>query len=241
MSKYTNLLSEQIKEDIETYIIENELKPHDALPSERKLAETLDVNRLTLRAALKRLRNEHHIYTIHGKGNFVSPPKIEDDTHNFTSFTTGWSSDGYITSSKVVLFDLIESPLPVCTHLNLSLGEKVYQLRRIRFLNDEPILLETSYIPQKYCPGLEQYNFAVSSLYDTLSNNYHLNLKEIQESMSITALTKEESLYLNGQEEETAFFIKSTTFDNEKPIEYCITVSRAERYMMSSTLKSENS
>lgn len=240
MSKYTNLLSEQIKEDIESYIIENQLKPYDALPSERKLAEHLNVNRLTLRAALKRLRNEHHIFTKHGKGNFISPPKIEDDTHNFTSFTTGWSSDGYTTSSKVVLFELIDAPLPVSTHLNISLGEKVYLLKRIRLLDSEPILLETSYIPQKYCPNLEQYNFETSSLYDTLKKIYHLDLKEIQESIEITSLTKEESIYLNGPEEDTAFFIKSTAFDSEKPVEYCISIGRAERYMMSSKLKSEN-
>lgn len=54
MSKYTNLLNEQMKESLESYIIEHALAPGDALPSERELAENLGVNRLTIRAALKR-------------------------------------------------------------------------------------------------------------------------------------------------------------------------------------------
>lgn len=41
MSKYTNLLNEQMKESLESYIIEHALAPGDALPSERELAENL--------------------------------------------------------------------------------------------------------------------------------------------------------------------------------------------------------
>ena len=52
MSKYINLLSEEVKDKIEAYIIENDLKPYDPLPSERKLAEAFQVNRLTVRSAL---------------------------------------------------------------------------------------------------------------------------------------------------------------------------------------------
>lgn len=237
MSKYINLLSEQVKESIEIYIIENNLKPYDALPSERKLAELLQVNRLTVRSALKRLRNEHHIFTEHGKGNFISPPKIEDDTQKLSSFTEGWSSDGYETSSNVLLFTTIEASLSLSTHLELSLGEELYQLRRIRCLNHKPFLLETSYLPKKYYPNLEQYDFSTQSLYDTMSNIYRFKLTRIEESISITSLTKEESSLLNTKEKDTAFCIKSTTYDKENPVEYCVTISCADRYMMTSTLR----
>lgn len=236
MSKYINLLSEEVKEKIEAYIIENELKPYDPLPSERKLAETFNVNRLTIRSALKRLRYEHHIFTQHGRGNFIAPPKIDDDTEKFCSFTDGWSADGFRTSSKVISFDKKEASLSVSSHLGIALGEKVYCLGRVRYLEDEPFLLETSFIPEKYCPGLEQYNFAVQSLYDTLIHVYDLNLKRIDETITITSLTNEESRYLNAEENDIGFCIKSTAYNEEKVIEYCITINRADRYMMVSTL-----
>ncbi|MBS7009133.1 GntR family transcriptional regulator [Anaerostipes sp.] len=236
MSKYINLLNEEVKEKIEAYIIENGLKPYDSLPSERKLAEMFQVNRLTVRSALKRLRYEHHIVTRHGKGNFIAPPKIDDDTEKFCSFTDGWSADGFKTSSKVIFFDRKEASLSVSSHLGISLGEKVYCLGRVRYLEDEPFLVETSFIPEKYCPGLEQYNFAVQSLYDTLINIYHLNLKRIDETITITTLTNDESHYLKAEENDIGFCIKSTTYDEEKIIEYCITINRADRYMMVSTL-----
>lgn len=241
MSKYINLLSEEVKEKIEAYIIENDLKPFDPLPSERKLAETLQVNRLTVRSALKRLRYEHHIFTRHGKGNFIARPKIEDDSEKFCSFTDGWSADGFKTSSKVLSFDRREASLSVSSHLGITLGEQVYCLIRVRYLEDEPFLVETSFIPEKYCPGLERYNFAAESLYDTLIHTYELNLKRIDETITITTLTDEESHYLNAEENEIGFCIKSTTYDEEKIVEYCITINRADRYMMVSTLGSGES
>ena len=94
---------------------------------------------------------------------------------------------------------------------------------------------------EKYCPGLEQYNFADESLYDTLIRTYKLNLKRIDETITITTLTDEESHYLNAEENEIGFCIKSTTYDEEKIVEYCITINRADRYMMVSTLGSGES
>ena len=75
MSKYTNLLNEQMKESLESYIIEHALAPGDALPSERELAENLGVNRLTIRAALKRLRNEHRFIQSTERGILLQLPK----------------------------------------------------------------------------------------------------------------------------------------------------------------------
>lgn len=41
MSKYTNLLSDEIRERIESYIIDNTMLPHDKLPSERSFFSSL--------------------------------------------------------------------------------------------------------------------------------------------------------------------------------------------------------
>ena len=113
MSKYANLLCENIKESIESYIIENNMKAGDLLPSERKLSELFGANRLTVRAALKFLRNEHIICTEHGKGNFIAPKKIVEDTTYFLSFSKGWAADGYKPSSRLLFFQTVDASLSV--------------------------------------------------------------------------------------------------------------------------------
>jgi GntR family transcriptional regulator, transcriptional repressor for pyruvate dehydrogenase complex len=52
-------------------IIQGIYPPKSCLPPERKLAKTLQINRLTLRAAMSRLQAEHLLESHHGKGVVV--------------------------------------------------------------------------------------------------------------------------------------------------------------------------
>lgn len=235
MGKYSNLLSEEVKEQIEILLESGAFKANDPLPSERELAEQFDVNRQTVRTALKRLRNEHRIYTQHGKGNFVSPRKYCDDTSRFSSFTSGWEADGYTTYSRTLLMQVIEAPLAVSTMLDLPLGTEVYQLRRVRYIGDEPLSYETSYVPVKMCEGLDRFDFNHSSLYDTMEKVYGISLTTIDEKISITTLNDDERAELEADNDDLAFCFKSVTLSKDRvPVECCVAVVRADKmYLVS--------
>ena len=64
---------EQIKEKIKGLIISGILKPDDKIPSVRELAQTLTINPNTIQKAYRDLESESVIYTVKGKGNFISP------------------------------------------------------------------------------------------------------------------------------------------------------------------------
>ena len=66
----------QIKENIKKLILSSGLKENEPLPSVRTLASTLAINVNTVIRAYRELENEGYIYTMQGKGNFVS--KIDD-------------------------------------------------------------------------------------------------------------------------------------------------------------------
>jgi GntR family transcriptional regulator len=65
-------LRDQVAARIRERIESGELAPRDWLPSETDLAQTYDVGRDTVRAALAVLRDEGLITTIKGRGSFVS-------------------------------------------------------------------------------------------------------------------------------------------------------------------------
>ncbi len=57
-------------------MIENEeLKPGDAVPTERELCEIQGVSRMTVNKAIMSLVNEGLLYREQGKGTFVAKPK----------------------------------------------------------------------------------------------------------------------------------------------------------------------
>ena len=62
----------QIKENFKKLIISGSMKEDDAIPSVRALASTLAINVNTVQRAYRELEAEGYIYSIPGKGNFVS-------------------------------------------------------------------------------------------------------------------------------------------------------------------------
>ena len=66
----------QIKENIKKLILSGGLHENEPLPSVRTLASTLAINVNTVIRAYRELETEGYIYSMQGKGNFVS--KIDD-------------------------------------------------------------------------------------------------------------------------------------------------------------------
>ena len=67
----------QIKSNFKKLILSGSLKENDAIPSVRKLAGEFAINVNTVQRAYRELEQEGYIYSIPGKGNFVS--KVSND------------------------------------------------------------------------------------------------------------------------------------------------------------------
>lgn len=71
---------EQIIEQIQKLIVTEVLKSDDKLPSVRNLAMELSINPNTIQRAYMQLEKDGWIYTVKGKGNFVSEKSRWIDT-----------------------------------------------------------------------------------------------------------------------------------------------------------------
>jgi GntR family transcriptional regulator len=232
MSKYTQLASENIRELIEEYIDGRSFAPHDALPSERTLSETLDVNRVVLRKALAQMVNENRLYTLRGKGTFVAPAKYLESTVSCISFTRCWSSGGYRVRSDVLAFDVSEASIKISQTLNISLGTPVYELRRRRYIDETPISIETSYIPVALCPDLDEYDFnGTLSLYGVLEERYGIRIARQQQTIRTMTLSEEEMRLLGSPKDNYAFYTVAMGMTGEGVCaEHSLAISRADLY-----------
>ena len=71
-------LNEQIHDQIKELIISGALKKNEKLPSVRELSVSLAVNPNTVQKAYKTLEAEGFIYSISGRGNYVSEVTKEE-------------------------------------------------------------------------------------------------------------------------------------------------------------------
>lgn len=82
--KSRKAIYEQIIDKFKQLIIRGVLKGDEQIPSVRDLAKDLTINPNTIQKAYRELERQGYIYTIKGRGNFVSPgiEKVDDDRMN---------------------------------------------------------------------------------------------------------------------------------------------------------------
>ena len=131
------------------------LVPGDLLPSEAELCKTFDISRSTVRQAIGALESEGLVVRKQGRGTFVAEPKVRRRTENVYSFTSEISSMGMTPSSTLIEYQIISPTPDIVEMLELSGPDtKVYRFTRIRNVNGEPLILETSFYPQYIYPNL---------------------------------------------------------------------------------------
>ncbi|WP_394140313.1 GntR family transcriptional regulator [Cytobacillus oceanisediminis] len=71
---------EQLVERLKELIITEVLKADEQLPSVRMLAQQLTINPNTIQKAYRELESQSYIYSIKGKGSFVSPATLKQNS-----------------------------------------------------------------------------------------------------------------------------------------------------------------
>lgn len=238
MAKKINLISSELSERIEEFIIINNLKPNDKLPSEREFQDMWNVNRITFRVALQKLVDENKLYRIHGKGTYVSPNKIERDFWRLQSFSEAMNNGGYEIETKSISIDKIEANKKLAQTLSIFLGDKIVRIKRLRIVENVPLAVETSYLPYSLCQNIEQYNLEKNSLYSILKKFYGIELFKQSQRISIYFASEEENKFLEIKDGEGVLMLEGITYDVKgKSVEYSTAVTRGDRCIFKSILK----
>jgi DNA-binding GntR family transcriptional regulator len=127
----------QIAEGLLEQIESGALAPGDRLPPERELSESLGVNRMTLRQALRVLETQGLLIRQQGSGTYVAEPKIEREAGRLFPFTEGIQRRGLKAGAPLMLeqrlaFDQNGQPI--------EYAKDVYRGDRFRFVTDFELL-----------------------------------------------------------------------------------------------------
>lgn len=232
---------EEVVEKIEYFIAQNQLRPHDKLPSERQLCEVLGTSRTTLRGAIKRLIIEGVIYSKRGAGTFVAPPKLVRNLQDMESLSKSAKEADKVLSTRVLYADIIESNKELSKRMKLTLGSKLYCLQRLRLIDGIPAMMELAYVDYSLCKGIEQYDFSQESLYRILEEVYNVKIDHGSATLSVTYVSEQEGELLEVENGTPVFYIAGNVLtEEERPIEYYKSIVRADQIRFSSVLKHEH-
>ncbi|MCS6828029.1 MAG: GntR family transcriptional regulator [Caldilinea sp.] len=206
-------------------------RPGDQLPGEHALCEHYDVSRTVVRQALSELEAEGLIVRRRGKGAFVAEPKIvESLAQKLTGFYQDMSERGLRIITQVLIQEVTPAPTQVARQLEIPAETPVVHLHRLRFVEGEPILLVTSYLPHALCPGLEHVDLRNRSLYAYLEQTYGLVIARGRRRIGAVAADGEQAHLLGIDPGSPLLSLYSVSYlADDTPIEYYHAVHRGDR------------
>ncbi len=243
--EYTKFLDEssplplyhQLKVLLKEKIESGAWKPGKRIPSEKELASIYSTSMTTVRQAVALLTNEGLLVKKQGKGTYVATTKIQKGPILLTSFTEEMRSKGFRVKSKVLRFGKIEPNDAVRRILNLSENKEVFLIQRLRYANDEPMGLQSSYIVSDIAEGLENEDLS-GSLYRILEHKYGVVIVRADENYSAILLDKNTEKLLGLPHPAVGFSVKRIAYSiQNRPIEYTESFMRADRYSISIKLQ----
>ncbi|MCF4172273.1 GntR family transcriptional regulator [Vibrio sp. McD22-P3] len=186
----------QIADTLIEKISNGELSAGSILPTEGELQKEFDVSRVTIRKAMQLLVDKDLLFRQRGSGTYVKAPKAQHNALQLSGFVEEVSAQGKTPSSKIITFELIECNELVADKLKVSIGEEVYSIRRLRMIDDEPEVLEHTYLPVSLFPDLS-IKAMRSSKYDYIEKTKGLKIKLSRQSIKPEILNKKTADELN--------------------------------------------
>jgi len=189
MSKYFKISQEIIKR-----IQSGELMPGMRVPSENEIISHYKVSSTTARKALNELEQAGYASKIKGKGTFVLVRNVER------------------TATKILGLIINSGYSATINGRWYTMKGPVIKIRRLRFADGIPMMLEERYISLDLCPDINKKDLE-GSLYDIYEDSYSLQLTEINQMLSAIVITdkKVQSLF-ELKDDIPAIFVNGVTF-----------------------------
>lgn len=227
----------QLKDIIVELIENEELQPNDPIPPERELCEYHAVSRMTVNKAIISLVNQGVLYREQGKGTFVAAHKEKYMLSGLFGLTEDMQRRGLTVHTKLISFDKKAVTKKLQSNLKLTDSQPVFEITRLRYVQDEPYALETAYIPVYLCESLSAEMLENHSLYDLLAGTYGLQIEHAYQTIEPVLANEYESNLLEMKKNKLAFLLSRRTYiKGNIPMEVTKAIYRSDRYKFEITL-----
>lgn len=213
------------------------LQVGDALPPERRLAESLGVSRMTLRRAVEELVREGRLVRRQGAGTFVSEARPISQSLHASSFSAEMRRQGLEPSSRVLALERRMAGAQLGARLVISPGEEILLITRLRLADEVPMALEHLAVPRALVPGLRGEELEAGSFYALLAERFGIVVHQGVQTIEATVTTEEEAALLEVPLHSPAFLFERTTRDEQdRTIEFVRSVYPGSRYRLTASL-----
>ena len=222
----------QLSNIIKEMIKNNELQEGHYLMSERDICKIQNISRMTVNKAIISLVNEGILERPQGKGTLVSYYKQKLTYEKMQGFTEIAEGKNLNVKNKVTKFKLDKPNEKIKKYLQLEDDSTlVFQIDRIRYINDEATILEKIYIPEFMCPTLNKDLIVNNSIYKLYREKYLHKTQKAKQVINPILINKSQSKLLDVDLNTLALKIDRVVFtDKDEVLEYTSSIFITDKH-----------
>ena len=212
-------LMDQIKEQLNQGV----LQVGDRLPSERWYSTHYQMNRMTVRNALKHLEEEGLLLSKHGSGYYVkdhtkSRDEIELGRAEILSLSAQLRQKRMPVTRRMISLKKIDCDAFKCYFTN---EKHLYEIIRLSTIKKEAYVLQKAYIPASVFEDADRFDFETFSLYAYMEDK-GCRPKEMISNLKVCPSPKDVEEWMN-LEKQMIFQFEDFGYDtNHRLVEYTL-------------------
>lgn len=224
----------QVAEQLEQAIQDGSLVAGEKISNEVALAQELGLSRPTMRQAIQVLVDKGLLVRKRGVGTQVVRGKVHRPLE-LTSLFDDLTNAGQRVQTQVLSLGKIEPDVETAAALQLSRGDLVWRLERLRFVGDEPLAHMLNYLPTALA-DLDGVDFSTTGLYEAL-RRAGIGMRVAQQRICARRAEPGEAKLLGEKRGAPLLTMERTTYDDAgRAIEVGIHAYRPALYAFESTL-----
>lgn len=158
----------EIYDTLKQQLLDGCFDKNHMLPTEQVLTKEFQCSRNTIRRAIAQLQEEGFVQSIKGKGVVLlennAAASFQINLHDFKGLSSIQMSKAVKTATSVLKFQILTIDEALALKTGFPKGTQVYHLHRLRYFDNEPLVLDINYFHKDMIKDLS-VDIAQNSIY----------------------------------------------------------------------------
>lgn len=222
----------QLYEILKQKIESGQWPVNSQIPIEDELCRQYEVSKATVRIAVSELAKSGYLTRQQGRGTFVCKRIIPEGLTMITSFKEMMLEAGVIFETKLLARTIMMPTDDLDLILDTTEDSHIIYIKRIRTVENEPVLLQESYLPYSICPGIMDDDVESSSLLELIEEKHKIKITKAQDFIEVIPAPEDAATALSIAPLTPVLLLEQKFFAGNQQIMYSRSLKRPERFRL---------
>lgn len=220
----------QLYEILKKKIESSEWPIGSQIPTEEELCKMFNVSRATVRTAVLELVRQGYLKRQQGKGTFIYKNFVSEGLTMLANFRELLYEEGLSFTTNVLARTVMMPIDDLDVKLDISKDKHIIYIKRLHSIDNEPVLLQETYIPYHICPLLLEEDIEHQSLFELFEKKYGIKITRVKNYIEITYLNADEARLIGLPEGSQSILLNQHFYSGEILVMYTRSIKRTDRF-----------